>query len=214
MNYIENIYICLAAPLLVAIICMHPRGRKSLLFLLGGMTACLLSAYISTFLAAFYGADTASASIEIAPLVEESMKLMPVLFYMLVFEPGKDILKDNIVLLVAIGFATFENVCYLIQNGASEILHLLIRGFGTGAVHVVCGAIIGFGLHLLWDRLWIRAAGIVALLAVAITYHAIYNILVSQKGAPEMIGYLIPLLTVVLAIILRFTLRGSFHYYT
>ncbi len=47
-------------------------------------------------------------------------------------------------LLVAIGFATFENACYLTQNGSANLWLLLIRGFGTGAMHVLCGVITGF----------------------------------------------------------------------
>ncbi len=196
MNYIENIYICLAAPLLVAILCMRVSRRRAMLFLLAGMTVCLLSSYISTFLAAVHGADLQTASVEIAPLVEETMKLVPILFYLLVFEPKK---RDvgGAVLLVAVGFATFENVCYLTQNGASNILHLLIRGFGTGAMHVVCGMIVAVGFLYLWDRLWLRVAGTVGLLVFANAYHAIFNILVSQTGAVAVVGYLIPLLTVV-----------------
>ena len=50
--YIENIYICLAAPLLVSILYMRGRKRAPMLFLLIGMTVCLLSSYISTFAAA------------------------------------------------------------------------------------------------------------------------------------------------------------------
>lgn len=200
MSYIENIYICLGAPLLIATLCMRGRGRRMMLFLLGGMTVCLLSSYISTFLATVLGSDLLSASLEIAPLTEEIMKFLPILFYLLVFEPGRGEVADG-VLMTAVGFATFENACYLISNGAGDIMHLMIRGFGTGAMHVVCGFIIAVGLLYLWDRLWIRVAGTIGLISVAITYHGIYNILVSQTGVAAMIGYLIPLLTVALSLI-------------
>ncbi len=200
MSYIENIYICLGAPLLIATLCMRGRGRRMMLFLLGGMTVCLLSSYISTFLAVVLGSDLLSASLEISPLTEEIMKFLPILFYLLVFEPGRGEVADG-VLMTAVGFATFENACYLISNGAGDIMHLMIRGFGTGAMHVVCGFIIAVGLLYLWDRLWIRVAGTIGLISVAITYHGIYNILVSQTGVAAMIGYLIPLLTVALSLI-------------
>jgi RsiW-degrading membrane proteinase PrsW (M82 family) len=202
MDYIENIYVCLMAPLTITAFCLRGRGRRMILFLLGGMTVCLLSSYISTFLAAARGTDLLTASLEIAPLVEELMKFLPLLFYLLVYEPKKRLLSDA-ALFVAIGFATFENVCYLTQNGAAKILQLLIRGFGTGAMHVVCGVIVAFGLVYLWDRIWIRIAGTIGLLAVAMTYHGIYNILVSQSGAPALIGYLIPMLTIILFLVLR-----------
>ena len=200
MSYIENIYICLGAPLLIATLCMRGRGRRMMLFLLGGMTVCLLSSYISTFLAVVLSSDLLSASLEISPLTEEIMKFLPILFYLLVFEPGRGEVADG-VLMTAVGFATFENACYLISNGAGDIMHLMIRGFGTGAMHVVCGFIIAVGLLYLWDRLWIRVAGTIGLISVAITYHGIYNILVSQTGVAAMIGYLIPLLTVALSLI-------------
>ena len=197
MNYIENVFICLAAPLLIALFCIRGKARQVLLFFLGGMTVCLLSSYISTFLAAVKGMDRLTASLTVAPAVEEIMKFFPILFWLLVFEPGREEVPGCI-LMIAAGFATFENVCYLIQNGADSILQLLIRGFGTGAMHVVCGALAGGGLLLLWDRPWLRRAGTAGLLAVAAAYHGIYNILVSQSGTAAVIGCLIPLATAIL----------------
>ena len=201
MNYIENVYICLAAPFLVAAFCARKRSRRVLLFMLGGMTACLLSSYLSTFAASVEGIDLSAASLEIAPLVEEIMKLLPILFYLLVFEPEKESVVVG-VFMTAVGFATFENVCYLAQNGAQGVFHLLIRGFGAGAMHVVCGAIIGTGLIYIWKEKWLRVAGTVGLLALAITFHGIYNSLISQTGVPAAVGFLLPVLTAVAVVIL------------
>ena len=197
MNYIENIFICLAAPLLAAVLCLKGTRRRLIIFLLTGMTACLLSSYVSTFLAAAVNADPLSASLEIAPVVEEIMKLFPMIFFLMVFEPRYTEAYGSM-LMIAVGFTTFENVCYLTANGAARIGHLLIRGFGTGAMHVVCGAMVSVGLFYLWDRIWLRAAGTVGLLSLAITYHGIYNILVSQEGPAAWVGYLIPLCTAAL----------------
>ena len=202
MNYIENIFVCLAAPLAVAIICVRSPGRTSLLFVLGGMTACLLSSYISTFLASAFGIDYIAASITLTPVVEETMKMLPLLFYLLVFEPEKEYIPGSVIMTAA-GFATFENVCYLIQNGTSEFFSLLIRGFGTGAMHIVCGVIIITGLMSLWDKRWLRAAGTAGLLAAVVTYHGIYNMLVLQSGIVAYIGYLIPLISSVIIILSR-----------
>ncbi|MCR5035590.1 MAG: PrsW family intramembrane metalloprotease [Clostridia bacterium] len=202
MNYIENIFICLAAPLLIATLCMRGRGRRMMLFLLAGTTVCLLSSYINTFIAAVTGLDMAMASIEIAPMIEEVMKFMPVLFYLLVYEPTKEDIVDS-VLMTAVGFATFENACYLTGYGAADILHLMIRGFGAGAMHVVCGFLVALGILYLWDRVWLQLSGTAGLLAIAMTYHGIYNILVSQTGVAAAVGYLIPLLTLALTLLFR-----------
>ncbi len=196
MNYIENIYLCLAAPVFITILCLR-ETRRRMVFFFAGMTVCLLSSYISTFIALVQDLDHLNASLTIAPVIEEVMKFLPFLFYLLVFEPDKEDTMSEI-LMIAVGFATFENVCYMTQNGAANALGLLIRGFGTGTMHVVCGAIVGLGIYYLWDRVWLRAAGTVGLLSLAITYHSIYNLLVSQTGIPATAGFLIPSITVIL----------------
>lgn len=192
MNYIENIYICLAAPLLLAILCLRRGGRRALIFLLAGMTACLFSSYVSTYFAGVTGTDLITAAHEISPAVEEIMKSLPLLFFLLVFEPDKKVAITG-ALLVAVGFATFENVCFLTSNGTSELLRLVIRGFGTGAMHVVCGMIMAIGLFYLWDQVWLRIVGSFALLCLVITFHAVFNVFVNQAGAVFWIGSLIPL---------------------
>lgn len=147
MTYIENIFICMVSPLLVAALCMGRRQLRFFLFCIAGMGVCLLSAYINTFLAAVCQADALAATAEIAPVVEEMMKLLPLMFYLLVFEPEGDKIKAAAI-TVALTFATFENVCYLIQNGADRFSFIFFRGFGTGAMHVLCGLIVGGGLCL------------------------------------------------------------------
>lgn len=49
MTYIENVFICMAPPLLIAALYMGKRQTKFFLFCLAGMGVCLLSAYINTF---------------------------------------------------------------------------------------------------------------------------------------------------------------------
>ena len=119
MNYIENIYICIAAPIIMAIIALRGRRRRAMIFMLAGMTACLLSSYINTFFAIIAEADRIETTWEITPMVEEVMKFLPVLFYLLVFEPVRKEEASENVMLVAAGFATLENICYLTANGAS-----------------------------------------------------------------------------------------------
>lgn len=193
MTYMENVFICMASPLLIAALCMGRRQTKFFLCCLAGMGACLLSAYINTFFAALYAADTIAATAEIAPVVEEVMKLLPLLFYLLVFEPEPVPIK-NAAIIVALSFATFENVCYLIQNGAGHFSFIFFRGIGTGAMHVICGAIVGGGLAYVWQRTWLKIAGTCGLLGAAITFHAIYNLLIAYGGAIQYIAYILPVL--------------------
>lgn len=197
MTYIENIFVCIAAPLLVAAFCM---GRKYLRFFLlafAGMGACLVSAYVNTFFAALYGAAAFNATVEIAPVVEEVIKLLPLLFYLLVFEPEPEKIRLA-VFTVAAGFATFENICYLIQHGAENLSFLLIRGFGTGAMHIVCGAILAYGLMYVWRQGWLKVAGTCGLLGTAVIFHGIYNLLIACGGWVQYVAYALPVLAVAL----------------
>ena len=194
MTYIENVFVCMAPPLVVALLSLKRGQRAALVFCLAGMGACLLSAYLNTFFAQLYQADAVNAATQIAPVVEEIMKLLPLLFFLAVFEPTFARFRLAAV-IVAASFATFENICFLTQNGADQILFLLIRGFGTGAMHVVCGNVYGGVLRPVWDSRPLRAACLFALLCVAIIYHAIYNLLVSAGGTPQLIAYFVPLPT-------------------
>lgn len=197
MTYIENIFVCIVAPLLVAAFCM---GRKYLRFFLlafAGMGTCLVSAYVNTFFAALYGAAAFNATVEIAPVVEEVIKLLPLLFYLLVFEPEPEKIRLA-VFTVAAGFATFENICYLIQHGAENLSFLLIRGFGTGAMHIVCGAILAYGLMYVWRQGWLKVAGTCGLLGTAVIFHGIYNLLIACGGWVQYVAYALPVLAVAL----------------
>ena len=194
MTYIENVLVCIAAPLFITMLCVGRKYRAAFVFCFAGMLVCLLSAYLNTFFTIIYQADTMNAATQIAPVVEEIMKLLPLLFFLIVFEP--DLQRFRLAtMLVAASFATFENICYLAENGAGQMLFLLIRGFGTGAMHVVCGSAYSEGLRFVWHDRLLRSVCIPGILCVTIIYHAIYNLLVSAGGSVQVIGYCIPLIT-------------------
>lgn len=194
MTYIENVLVCIAAPLFITMLCVGRKYRAAFVFCFAGMLVCLLSAYLNTFFTIIYQAETMNAATQIAPVVEELMKLLPLLFFLIVFEP--DLQRFRLAaMLVAASFATFENICYLAENGAGQMLFLLIRGFGTGAMHVVCGGAYSEGLRFVWHDRLLRSVCIPGLLCVTIIYHAIYNLLVSVGGSVQVIGYCVPLFT-------------------
>ena len=190
---IENIFICLAAPFLLAALGTNTGNRKNYIFIVLGFVCCIISAYLNTFFSVLYGAQETSAVLEISPVIEETVKLIPLLFGLIVFElqPQEG---DNIIFNIAVGFATFENICYLIQNGAGHFSFIFFRGIGTGAMHVICGAIVGGGLAYVWQRTWLKIAGTCGLLGAAITFHALYNLLIAYGGAVQYAAYVLPVM--------------------
>ena len=197
MVFIENIFVCLVGTLVIAALIAKNNSRLIFLFIAIGMEICLTSAYINTFFARHYGADMVSAATEIAPVCEEILKLLPLLFYIYIFEPKPEEAL-NAIIAIAVGFATFENVSYLTQNYSVTLSHMLVRGFGVSAMHIVTGAIVGYGLFHIWSQSWLKLAGTLGLLCTAITFHAIFNMLVSEAGLVRYIGYLLPVFAIIL----------------
>lgn len=209
MIYIENIYVCLMASTIIGAMCSGKRGGRAFIFIMAGYTACLFSAYVNSFFMGLYGSDLLTATVEIAPVVEEILKFLPLLFYLVLMEPRPEEARLAIITISA-SFATFENVCYLVEHGSSDLAYLLIRGLGSGAMHIVCGALVGYGLVFVWKRLDMKIAGTFGLLCCAVTYHAVYNLFVSGEGAIKIVGYFIPITTVLLSVIIMNAYKTPF----
>ena len=191
MIYIENIFVCLAIPLTLCMLFIGGRTRRCMLFMTIGMSVCLLSAYVNSFFMGHYDVSATVAVVEITPVCEEVMKLLPLLFYILIFEPKVRDLPE-VAIALSVGFATFENVCYLMENGAENFMFLLIRGLSAGALHILCGILIGFGLYYVFRRRWLAFTGTVGLLGACIVFHATYNLLIAGEGGWRIAGYLFP----------------------
>ena len=202
MTYIENIYLCLAIPLILSLFFTGGRARSFTVFVVAGMSSCLLSAYVSSFFMGYCGADAQQAVIEITPVCEEIIKLLPLLFYLLIFDPQPKELPGA-ALAIAVGFATFENVCYLTENGAADFTLLLIRGISAGALHILCGALSGYGVSHVFRRPWLALTGTVGILGACIGFHGIYNLLITGEGAWKMAGYLFPSALIIFLFALR-----------
>lgn len=71
MTYIENIFICLAIPMLLSAFFVKRKVRSFTFFVIIGMGICLLSAYVNSFFMGLSGADLTAASIDITPVCEE-----------------------------------------------------------------------------------------------------------------------------------------------
>lgn len=191
MTYIENIFLCLALPMLLSLLFTSGSPRRFTLFVVLGMATCLLSAYVSSFFMGRHQCSAVTTAIEIAPVCEEILKLLPLLLYFLIFEPDSHKLTPAAI-GIAVGFATFENVCYLTENGAANFNFLLIRGISAGALHILCGVFSGFGVSYVFRRHWLAATGTVGILGACIGFHAIYNLLITADGVWKTAGYLFP----------------------
>ena len=194
MIYAENILLCIAVPLLISLLFIRGSARRYAAAFLLGMLVCLLAAYISGYLNLVTGMGENDTAIFISPMVEELMKLMPLLFFLVMFDP-EDRTLTMLSVAIGAGFATYENCCYLLTSGAESLTYVLIRGLAVGVMHIV---------SILALSIWFIAAkrlrafsfpAVVGGLSPAMVFHALYNLLVSEPGVSRVIGYILPLMT-------------------
>ena len=82
----------------------------------------------------------------------------------------------------------------LLQNTfEATILWALIRSFGSGMVHALCTVMVGYGISYIRKRRKLFWCGTFALLSAAITYHAVYNVLVQSSFRNA--GFILPVLS-------------------
>ena len=193
MIFAENILLCIAVPLVISLLFIRGEVRHYVAAFLLGMLVCLISAYIGGFLNFVTGMGENDTSIFLSPVVEELMKLMQLLFFMVLFTP-EDRTLTMLAVAIGAGFATFENCCHILTSGAGSLTYVLIRGLAVGVMHIV---------SILALSVWFIAAkrlkvfsfpAVVGGLSLAMIFHALYNLLVSVPGASRIIAYMLPLL--------------------
>ena len=194
MIYSENILLCISIPLLLTAIYTRGATRRSISAFLVGMVTCLLSSYISGYLTLLTNMELNASAVYISPTIEEIMKLLPLLFFLLVFRPREMTLVTFAISLGA-GFATFENCCYLLATGSESLAFTLVRGLAVGVMHIVCMLAMSLSLIMVRRYRVFSFSTVVGCLSLSVVFHALYNLLVSAPGIPSYIGYGLPILT-------------------
>ena len=128
MIYAENVLICIAVPLIISLLFIRGGARRFVLSFLAGMVACLLAAYVGGFIENASGMKAEDTSVFISPIIEEVMKLIPVLLCLMLFEPADDKLISFSVGIGA-GFATFENCCYVPSSRCTSASDDIVDGY-------------------------------------------------------------------------------------
>lgn len=175
------LFICIALPIAMMLFVFRGQARILMGFLLFGLTACLLSAYLNT--AAWHLLDSTKfyITVNVSPIIEELAKMLPILIFAFCFHPNRKNLIEAAV-CCGLGFAILENALIVAQNAASvSLLTALLRGIGAGMMHSLCTGAVACGLSLMAEKRKWFLTGTVALSVTAMTYHSLYNILVQSE---------------------------------
>lgn len=198
LSYI--VFICIIVALGLMLPLMDKKTRGVVIFVMIGVCACLFISEINNILLKAFHDDMLYVTTTITPITEEIIKALPILYFAVVRTNDRRTLIANS-FAVGVGFALLENMIVLLQNvNEVTILWVLIRGFGSGLVHGLCTVMVGYGISYIRKRRKLFWSGTFALLSAAITYHAVYNILVQSKF--QNLGIILPVVTYIPAILL------------
>ena len=187
------LFISIFMPLFLMMLLVEKKARLPIVFVLVGIFVSVFASEVNGVLLDVMKMSRYDATITLAPITEELLKALPILFYAYVISDKKENLFTAS-MATGIGFAILENAYYLLINYESfSIISALIRGFGTGLMHGMCTLLVGFGISFIRKKRKLFAVGTFALLTTAITYHAIFNMLVQSKYPA--IGAFLPIVT-------------------
>lgn len=174
------IMICMVVPLLLLMTLLNKQSRLLLGFVLCGMVLAVCAYELNSLVCNLFQISGAELSIKIAPIIEEILKALPVLFFaILVSDERKQTLQ--LAMAVGIGFAILENAFLLITYVEEvNIGWAIVRGVSTSLSHGICTLIVGCGIIFVRKQKKLFYTGTFALLSVAMTLHAIFNLLIQS----------------------------------
>jgi len=191
-NVIYILFLCVFPPLILSLAIVDRKARLYVGFMIIGFYICFSVSGINGFFLSLFDSDMQYVTTTVTPITEEILKAIPIIVYAFAVDSNKDKLI-SLAFLIGIGFAIMENLVILIDGNSSiSLVWAAIRGFAAACLHGVCTAMVAIGVSFVRQKRKLFIVGTFALLASAITTHAIYNTLVLSKYA--YIGYFLPLI--------------------
>lgn len=174
--------------------------RAILLAVAAGCAAAAAGYAVNSWLQPALGLDLASFSKFVAPVVEELLKSVYVVWLIRRSRVGFVADAATYGFAVGTGFALVENILLLQSHASPTVWAWIVRGFGTALMHGGTTAIVAMMTRTLQRRATEFRLGLVLPgLAVAMLLHSLYNqFLVSPLLATALIVLVLPSIMIVL----------------
>ena len=176
------ICICAVVSMLPATYVFPDKTSRLLMgYVLLGVLVCMVAAGVNEYVLRLCDGDMLYLTTCIAPVIEEVMKALPILYFALVFSDDRKTLL-SISYAMGLGFAMLENMMILTDSlSGVTILWAVVRGFGAARMHSACTAMVGRGISYVRKRRKMFYCGTLSLLITAIIIHALFNTLVQSE---------------------------------
>ena len=198
-----SLFACLTIPIAMSLFILKGKSKTLIICMLSGIFMCLFAGQINGLVAQTSGLNQMMLTISVTPIVEELVKIIPILLLAFVIKVDKQLLLES-ALMVGLGFATMENV-YILMTNANVISFFwaFSRGLGSAMLHSATSVIVAYGISLCTLRKKTFITGTYAILLSAMVLHGIYNMLV-QNSVYMYFGILLPsFVFVILALIAK-----------
>ena len=174
------LFICLSLPMSMMIAVCRGKSRTLAIFIVLGCFACFAAGEIDGQILANSTMTKYYMTVNVTPITEELCKALPILIFAFRAKPDAQHLLESAI-ACGIGFAMQENAFIFAQNvGLITFGAACIRGLGAGLMHSICTFTVGYGIALFeWKKKWFFT-GTTALYAMAVIYHALYNLLIQS----------------------------------
>jgi RsiW-degrading membrane proteinase PrsW (M82 family) len=171
-------------------------------FILGGI-ACLLAFRINSYLIPATNMTEREGLILIAPIIEELLKAIPILFFAFVFIKSKPEKLFPLSFATGLGYAVLDNIFYVMNHGNEDMIFTFFRGVSLSTMHIICAVILGYGLISMAKEKLLILPGSLSLLCAAFALHGVYNLFVSMTNWSlwQMIGYILPVVIAALLVV-------------
>ena len=198
------VFMGMLIPLIFLIILLKGENRKMMLFFTWGMVAFVLSLAASNVLAARLQMSVFQLSVTWAPVIEEILKSLPLLYF-LFRRKNTEYPLVYFAMAAGIGFSIQENYLYLMSYtglGGSVTFYMILRSITACLMHGVTTAVIGYGLTLIRKYEIMVAPLLFGLFSVVIILHALFNLYINSSV--KLIGMLIPVLLYIAGLVILY----------
>jgi protease PrsW len=174
----------------------EPLWLLALAFAWGALVAIIFSLIVNTTIGAIFGPVV--AAVVSAPIFEEASKGIALIILLIFFRREFDDILDGIVYagIIALGFATVENVLYYgrafrEEGFAGLMITFFLRGVLSPFAHVTFTAMTGIGCGISREshNMLIRVSMPIAGYILAVFLHALWNGMATFLGAGFLLGY-------------------------
>jgi protease PrsW len=150
--------------------------RAILFAVVAGSVAAFAGYFVNISLRPLLGIDIARYSVYVAPVLEELLKALYIVWLLRRNKIGFVVDAATYGFAVGTGFALVENIYYLQLNPNPTIWTWIVRGFGTALMHGGTTAIFAMISRTIQNRAPVfRLSLMLPGLAVAVVLHSLYN---------------------------------------